>query len=401
MHAELSESQAPAGEGLKSPRQAAQGSRRNWNRALCALVLAAATLCALGRATPVAFADSNCYSTDYGSYSTPSPTVVGGEIVMAVEIDSGGQNYCPGDANGSGISYPPPACWWAPMFTPVQLESFAYEYYQRDNDPYWTELLNYYGSTTTPAGYTSDSGPPYSNWNIGSSPDGMWWSMVFNMAEFDSPQFGNCLSESIVDGDKPWTWADNDNQPANVTGPVFSEEQLAEFAADSMILPTQDFDTSPVGNVQTIDVPVWTWIPDVADDTQVLKLCWAPGGDAYCSVVTAVPTAIQVIPDLNQPYSVAKVYGNGTAACAVNGSGSVGSAYYPPPTQNPPCGVTYSQSSVIDGQPTLFNLSIEVTWQISWNLGGGGEWPMYKQLPGATHAITVQEIQNLGGNGIQ
>ncbi|MBS2966768.1 hypothetical protein KGA66_27275 [Actinocrinis puniceicyclus] len=356
-------------------------------------------------ASPASAASSGCSSTSSGGTVITPPTIGGQRITFdqAVHVFVG--TYCPGAASMTGdLSWTPPACWWQPIFTPQQLKDFAYSYYDTGGgsaDFTWNDLLAYYEGKgqTQPAGYTSTSGPPYSNWNVGASPGGEWWGIVFNEAMMDTPQFLDCEMHSMNADGKPWTWvATGAPAPANLAEPVVTREEVAEYAASIMQLPGSDFQSSPQ-NGQTVNLPMWVWAGDRNTGTgpyapQKLKACAIDlsGAPQACATVTATAQSFTIDPGTPNNAADAVVY---DAGCKPTADGFVGEPYSTGQTGPPPCGVTYLHSTTAQGQ--TYKPSVTVDWSINWDGTGGGTWPKPDAIPGLQHPVTVQEIQTIVG----
>jgi len=373
--------------------------RGRLNRLLVSLaVLGALTAGPIAVAGP-AQAASGCTSSGSGGTVITPPTIGGGNITFNMSVHVLTANVCPGQGASNDSSWTPPACWWQPVFTPDQLKTFAYDYYADASsaDLTWAKMTEYYETDggkgeTTPPGYKSTSGPPYSNWNIGADPGGTWWSIVFNQNMVGTPQFSACLLHTMNNDGMPWSWVPNgDAAPANVTGPLVTREELAEYLASIIELPASDFSSSPA-NGQTVNLPMWVWAANPGGGAgpytpQTLRACMAidPG---FCAQVTA--TAVSFTVDPGTPRAAdAQVFD----PCKISANGTVG-APYTGQAGNPPCGVTYLHST---NQGQVYQPSVTVKWSVAWNGGGGGNWPKIDTMPGNTHQVTVQEIQSVVG----
>lgn len=373
--------------------------RGRLNRLLVSLaVLGALTAGPIAVAGP-ARAASGCTSSGSGGTVITPPTISGGTITFNQAVHVLTSNYCPGQGSSNDSSWTPPACWWQPVFTPQQLKDFAYSYYSDASsaDLTWAKMVEYYETDggkgeTTPPGYKSTDGPPYSNWNI-PDPAGTWWSIVFNQNMIGTPQFSDCLLHTMNSDGMPWSWVPNGKAgPANVTGPVITREQLAEYLASIIQLPASDFSSSPATG-QTVNLPMWVWAGNPGGGPgpytpQTLTACTVldPG---FCAQVTATAVSFTVDPGTPNNAADAVVYG----PCAVNANGTVGTPYTGQ-AGDPPCGVKYLHSTA-QGQDYL--PSVTVKWSVAWN-GGGGNWPKPDVIPGNTHPVTVQEIQTIVGH---
>ena len=363
-------------------------------------VLGALTAGPIAVAGP-ARAASGCTSGGSGGTVITPPTISGGTITFDQAVHVLTTNYCPGQGSSNDSTWTPPACWWQPVFTPQQLKDFADQYYAGSStDLTWAKMVEYYETDggkgeTTPAGYKTTDGPPYSNWNIGSAPDGSWWSIVFNQNMIGTPQFSDCLLHTMNSDGMPWSWVPNgDPGPANVTGPVITQEELAEYAASIIELPASDFSSSPATG-QTVYLPMWMWAGNPGGGPytpQTLTACTAPLANAPVICATVRATAVSFTVDPGTPRAAdARVFD----PCPVNANGTVGTPYTGQAGSNPPCGVTYLHSTT---QGQVYRPSVTVKWSVNWTGGGGGNWPKPDTIPGNTHQVTVQEIQSVVGH---
>jgi hypothetical protein len=351
-------------------------------------------------ASPAAAA-GGCTSTTSGGTVTTPPTISGGTIAISQTVHVIFGTACPPGSTSNDSSWTPPACWWAPVFTPDALKAYAYANFVNASsaDLTWQQMLQYYETDggkgeTTPPGYKSTDGPPYSNWNINASPGGMWWSLVFNEDMIGTPQFGDCLNHTLTSDGEPWSWVpDANGGPTNVTGPIITQGELAQYAASIIQLPASDFSSDPTAG-QTVNLPTWVWAGNAATGTyapQRLRLCTNyPVAAPICATVTATATTFTIDPGTPNNAADALVYDSG---CTVNANGTVGTPYTGQPGL-PPCGLTYLHSTP---QNTLYYPSVTVKWSVTWN-GGGAGWPKTDTMPGAVHQMTVQEIQSIVGH---
>ena len=378
--------------------------RGRLNRLLVSFAVLGALAVIPAAAQPAAAASSGCTSSTSGGTVVTPPTISGGSIAISQTVHVVFGTYCPGQASSNDSSWTPPACWWAPVFTPQQLKDYAYANYANASsvDLTWAQMVEYYETDggkgeTTPAGYKSTDGPPYSNWNIGATPGGMWWSLVFNANMIGTPQFNDCLLHTMNSHGEPWSWVpDATPGPADVTGPIVTQEDLAEYAASIMQLPTSDFTSSPqVG--QTVNLPMWVWAGDAARGVnpyapQRLEVCtnYPVGGGQLCATVTATAVSLTIDPGTPNNAADAQVFDSG---CTVTAQGTVGTPYSGQ-TGNPPCGVTYLHSTAQSGH---YYPSVTVKWSVTWS-GAGAGWPKTDTMAGAPHQVTVQEIQTVVGH---
>lgn len=374
--------------------------RARLNRLLVSFALLGTLTVGPAAGNPAAAASSGCASSSSGGTVVTPPTVNGGRITFDTAVHVFIGQYCPGTSTAGDSSWTPPACWWQPMFTPQELKAFAYANYDTGaTSGTWGSTLDYFeldgGKGTSPAGYKTTDGPPYANWNIGFSPGGEWWALVFNEDMMGTAQFEACLANPVNNDGKSWSWVPTGNPgPANVSQPVVTREQVAEYAASIMQLPGSDFQSSP-RNGQTVYLPMWVWAGNPNGGAgpytpQVLKACTVDldGVPSVCATVTATALKFTIDPGTPNNKADAFVYDD----CTIS-NGNIGVPYNGQPGL-PPCGVKYLHSTP---QATSYYPSVTVDWSVNWD-GTGGVWPKPVAIPGAQHPVTVQEIQTVVGH---
>jgi hypothetical protein len=376
--------------------------RARLNRLLASFAVAGALIFAPGATQPASADSGGCTSYSSGGTVVTPPTVGGGTIGVSQTVHIIFATHCPGSTAATRGNWKPPACWWAPVFTPQALKDYAYANYVNASsaDLTWAKMLEYYETDggkgeTTPPGYKSTAGPPYSNWNIGATPGGMWWSLVFNETMVGTPEFADCLLHTQNADGEPWSWvADAQPGPANVQEPTVTQEDLAEYAAAIMQLPESVFESSPAAG-QTVNLPMWVWAGDAAKGQypyprQELDLCtnYDVGGAPICADVWATVDSVTLDPGTPNAAD-ARVFDQG---CAVTAQGTIGTPYTGQPG-DPPCGITYLHSTA---QNSFYYPSVALKWKVTWN-GAGAGWPKYDTMAGAPHQVTVQEIQTIVG----
>lgn len=377
--------------------------RRRLTRAiLAAALIAGGALSAIPAAAPPALADpTGCMSTGQSGGGASAPGIDAGSITIADEIVVVSGTTCTGGGNvAASLPWSPPPCWWAPLYTPDQLKSLAASYAAAD-----PLLDNYYqtdgGKTAEPAGYQSTDGPDYWDWNVDATPAGMWWGMVVNGAMLDTQTgFGdvlNCIASEATNTDgMDWSWTVN-GTPDDINGdPVITDELLAEYAAETMNLPTTSFYSSPAaGTNLTVNLPTWLWMNGADYTPQTLSLCWEPTGNQYCSTVVATAQSFQI--KTTAPDGDYTIFNGGCVPTTEADGTWIGTPFNDGNQgDSPPCGITYTHSSA--GIAGGFGLSFTVNWSIAWNGGGPPNWPVPDPLTTDTVNYPVQEIQNIGGN---
>ncbi|MBO4258011.1 hypothetical protein [Streptomyces griseorubiginosus] len=273
--------------------------------------------------------------------------------------------------NGSGSSvgpvtsttpWTPPACWYAPKYSPAQLKAYL--------EPIWE------------AGSTGDqwdsqqrdryvNGHPYKDFNQDKDGKGYWWDSYVN--ESFPPGWDKCT--------EPIFWVDKgDPPPANVQNAV-TPKILAELAYNEIRVPSTKVTLAPA-NATKVNLPTWAWL-DGAQFKPVSVTASVPVL-GISATTTAEPVSLKIDPGTSD----AETY-PATGVCQING-GHIGEPYAKgKANQTPPCGVKYLRSS---GNGT-YPLKATITWKIHWTGSDGTGDNLPDGTFGATQNVTVQEIQ--------
>ncbi|MET7381109.1 hypothetical protein ABZT08_20195 [Streptomyces sp. NPDC005526] len=264
----------------------------------------------------------------------------------------------------STTSWTPPACWYAPKYTPEQLKKYL--------EPIWEA-----GSTgaewdaSQRARYVD--GHPYKDFNKDKSGKGYWWDSYVN--EDFPPGWDKC--------DKPIFWVDKgDPPPANIENAV-TPKVLAELAYNEIRVPGTKVTLAPAGTTK-VNLPTWAWL-DGAQFKPVSVTASVPVL-GISATTTAEPVSLKIDPGTSD----AETY-PASGVCPIDG-GRIGEPYAKgKASQTPPCGVKYLRSS---GNGS-YQLKATLTWKIHWTgTGTPGE-----NLPdgtfGASQDVVVQEIQSV------
>ncbi|WP_324787409.1 hypothetical protein [Streptomyces sp. H51] len=273
--------------------------------------------------------------------------------------------------NGSGsaagavtsrTSWTPPACWYAPRYTPEQLESYL--------KPIWE-------AGSTGADWDSQqrdryvNGHPYKDFNKDKAGDGYWWDSYVN--EGFPPGWDSC--------DEPIFWVDKGDQPPADIKNAVTPEVLAELAYAEIRVPGTKVELAPAHTTK-VNLPTWVWL-DSADFKPVSVTASVPvlGIEA---TATAEPVSLQIEPGTAD----ADTY-PASGVCEMH-DGRIGEPYARGKAdQTPPCGVRYLRSSGDGSYP----LKATVTWKIHWTGSGGAGGDLPDGTFGATQDVVVQEIQ--------
>ncbi|MFF1676061.1 hypothetical protein ACFVYG_08515 [Streptomyces sp. NPDC058256] len=277
--------------------------------------------------------------------------------------------------NGSGESagpvasttstWTPPACYYAPMYSPAQLQEHL--------EPIWeAESTGYEWDASQRKRYVD--GEPYTDFNKDKAGDGYWWSGY--VAE------GRAGDPGALDCDKPYFWVDTGEPPPADIPEAITPEILAQLAYAEIRVPSTKVDLAPAGTTK-VNLPTWAWL-DTAEFKPV-------------SVTASVPLLGVEATTVAEPVSVKIEPGTGDATtypasgvCEIN-NGSIGEAYAAGKAdETPPCGVKYLRSSGDDS----YKLRATITWKIHWTgTGVAQEQPLPDGEFGAEQNVVVQEIQ--------
>ena len=262
----------------------------------------------------------------------------------------------------SSTSWTPPPCWYAPKYTPEQL--------QKTMEPVWEA-----GST----GYEWDAkqrdryvkGHPYKDFNKDKSGKGYFWDSFVD--EDFPPGWDACTEEPF--------WVDQgDAPPANIKNAV-TPKVLAELAYAEIRVPGTEVTLAPA-NQTKVNLPTWAWL-DAADFKPVSVTASVPV-IGVTATATARPTSLRIEPGTKD----AETY-PASGVCPID-NGRIGEPYAKGKAdRTPPCGVRYLRSS---GNGT-YPLQATVTWEIDWTGSGGASGDLPDGTFGATQDVVLQEIQ--------
>ncbi|WP_424851542.1 hypothetical protein [Streptomyces sp. SAI-129] len=276
--------------------------------------------------------------------------------------------------NGSGASvgpvaaatnWTPPACYYAPKYTPEQL--------QKVKEPVWEA-----GST----GYQWDAeqrdryvnGKPYKDFNKEKTGKGYWWDSYVTPGREGDPGALDCQEETF--------WVDTGDDPPTDIPQAITPEVLAQLAYAEIRVPTTEVELRPAGATK-VNLPTWAWL-DATEFKPVSVTASVPLLGVQATT-TAEPVSVKIDPGTAD----AQTYPASGVCEAANGS--IGEPYAKGKAdETPPCGVKYLRSSG-DGS---YQLKATVTWKIHWTgTGVAGEQPLPDGDFGGEQAVVVQEIQ--------
>ncbi|MFE4410594.1 hypothetical protein [Streptomyces sp. NPDC056821] len=259
-------------------------------------------------------------------------------------------------------SWTPPACWYAPKYTPEQLQKYL--------EPIWeAESTGHEWDAQQRDRYVD--GHPYKDFNKDKSGKGYWWDSYVNK-DFP-PGWDKC--------DEPIFWVDQGTAPpANIENAV-TPRILAELAYNEIRVPGTEVTLAPAGATK-VNLPTWAWL-DGARFRPVSVTASVPVL-GISATTTAEPVSLKIDPGTAD----AETY-PASGVCAING-GRIGEAYAKGKAdRTPPCGVKYLRSSG-DGS---YRLRATITWKIHWTGTGGTDGNLPEGTFGNTQDVMVQEIQ--------
>jgi enoyl reductase len=299
-------------------------------------------------------ADQSAHADGEGNLSV----TVGGIVFDRSKNGSGGS----AGALTSSTSWTPPACWYAPKYTPEQLQKYLEPIWEAGSTGYeWdAEQRKKYNADDEKKAFNKDK-----------SGEGYWWGSYVN--ESYPPGWDAC--------DKDYFWVDKgDPPPAGIENAV-TPEILAELAYAEIRVPGTEVTLAPA-EATKVNLPTWAWL-DGAEFKPVSVTASVPTIGIQATA-TAEPVSLQIKPGTPD----AETY-PASGVCEIN-DGRIGEPYAKGKAdETPPCGVKYLRSSG-DGS---FPLRATVTWEIHWTGtdGAGGDLPDGDF--GATQDVVVQEIQ--------
>jgi enoyl reductase len=264
----------------------------------------------------------------------------------------------------SSTSWTPPPCWYAPKYTPEQLQKYL--------EPTWEA-----GST----GYEWDAkqrdryvnGQPYKDFNKDKTGKGYFWDSFVNR---DFPPGWDSCDEEIF-------WVDQgDPPPANIENAV-TPEILAELAYAEIRVPSTKVTLAPA-EATKVNLPTWAWL-DTAEFKPVSVTASVPVLGIQATA-TAEPVSLRIEPGTKDAVTYPA-----SGVCEINND-RIGEPYAKGKAdRTPPCGVKYLRSS---GDGT-YPLQATITWDIEWTGTGGAGGDLPDGTFGATQDVVVQEIQSV------
>jgi enoyl reductase len=266
----------------------------------------------------------------------------------------------------SSGSWTPPACYYAPKYTPDQLQKYL--------EPIWNaESTGVEWDREQRNKYVDGE---YKDFNKAKADEGYWWDSYVTKGREGDPGALKC--------DKPIFWVDTGDAPPADIPQAVTPEVLAQLAYAEIRVPSTRVELAPAGTTK-VNLPTWAWL-DAADFKPVSVTASVPllGVNA---TTTAEPVSLRIEPGTGD----ATTY-PASGVCELAGD-RIGEAYAKGKAKRtPPCGVKYLRSS---GEGS-YKLRATVTWKIHWT---GTGVAAAQNLPdgtfGAEQDVVVQEIQSV------
>ncbi|MFF8584931.1 hypothetical protein ACWIFK_11415 [Streptomyces althioticus] len=265
----------------------------------------------------------------------------------------------------SSTSWSPPPCWYAPKYSPEELQAYL--------EPIWEAGSTGHEWDNEQRKKYTDPDDPKKDFNKHKSGKGYWWDSYVDKSF--PPGWDSCT--------KDYFWVDQgDPPPADVENAV-TPEILAELAYSEIRVPGTEVTLAPA-QATKVNLPTWSWL-DGAEFQPVSVTASVPEIGIYATAA-AEPVALKIEPGTPD----AETY-PASGVCEIN-NGRIGEPYAKgKANRTPPCGVKYLRSS---GDGT-FPLQATVTWEVHWNGSGGAGGDLPDGEFGATQDVVVQEIQSV------
>ncbi|MFE9453594.1 hypothetical protein [Streptomyces sp. NPDC006739] len=284
-----------------------------------------------------------------------------GAVVFDVSKNGSGHSAGP---VASTTAWTPPACYYAPKYSPDQLKATL--------EPIWeAESTGYEWDAKQRDRYVN--GHPYKDFNKDKAGKGYWWDSYVTPGREGDPGALDCT--------EPPFWVDTNNAPPADIPQAITPKVLAELAYNQISVPGTKVTLAPTGATK-VNLPTWAWL-DGAEFKPVSVTASVPllGVSA---TTTAEPYSLRIAPGTSD----AETY-PASGVCEFK-NGGIGEAYAKGKAdETPPCGVKYLRSSGTGSYP----LKATITWKIHWTGSGGTGDTLPDGTFGATQDVVVQEIQ--------
>ncbi|MET8134993.1 hypothetical protein ABZV24_24110 [Streptomyces sp. NPDC005251] len=272
-----------------------------------------------------------------------------------------------GPVTAASGSWTPPACYYAPKYSPDGLQKYKESIWGVDSTGYqWdAEQRDKYVN-----------GHPYKDFNKDKADKGYWWDSYVAEGREGDPRALDCTKDIF--------WVDKGAAPPADVPEAITPEMLAELAYAEIRVPSTKVDLAPAGTTK-VNLPTWAWL-DTAKFRPVSVTASVPLLNVTATT-TAEPVSLRIEPGTAD----AETY-PASGVCEISGD-HIGEAFAKGKAkQTPPCGVRYLRSS---GEGS-YKLRATITWKIHWTGTGVAN---ARDLPagtfGADQDVVVQEIQSV------
>ncbi|KPH97460.1 hypothetical protein OK074_6488 [Actinobacteria bacterium OK074] len=316
------------------------------------------------------------YTLDPGKTQNPSgsdPSTSANTNGDTVSVTAGGVVF-DRSKNGTGsstgalkstTSWTPPPCWYAPAYTPAQLEAHLTPIWAVDSTGYeWdAKQRDYYVN-----------GNPYKDFNKAKAGDGYWWDAYVD--ESFPPGWDSCFSDEMF-------WVDKGDPPPATKKNAVTPQVLAELAYGQIRVPGTKVTLAPAGTTK-VNLPTWAWLD--ATEFKPVSVTASVPVLGITATATATPYSLEIDPGTTDAVTYPA-----SGVCTFGDNDQIGEAYAKGKSdETPPCGVKYLRSS----GDSSFPLKATITWHIRWTgTGVAGEKTLPDGIFGATQNVVVQEIQ--------
>ncbi|WP_329299955.1 hypothetical protein OG410_17135 [Streptomyces sp. NBC_00659] len=292
-------------------------------------------------------------------------TATAGAVVF--DRSKNGSGGSSGAVTSSSGNWTPPACYYAPRYTPDELQKYL--------EPIWNA-----GSTGSDWDQTQRdkyvNGGLAKDFNKDKTDQGYWWDSYVTEGREGDPGALKCTKDIF--------WVDKGEAPPADIPEAITPEMLAQLAYAEIRVPSTKVDLAPAGTTK-VNLPTWAWL-DAAKFKPVSVTASVPLLNVTATT-TAEPLSLRIEPGTAD----AQTY-PASGVCEIAGD-HIGEAYAKGKAkETPPCGVKYLRSSG-DGS---FKLRATITWRIHWT---GTGVTQAQKLPdgtfGADQDVVVQEIQSI------
>ncbi|WP_221357417.1 hypothetical protein [Streptomyces beigongshangae] len=312
-------------------------------------------------------------STNGGSDTTASGNAGGDGSVSAVagavvyDRGNNGSGDSVGPVTSAASNWTPPACYYAPKYTPEQLEKYMKKLWAAESTGYQWDAQRR---------EKFEGGGSYKDFNKDKAGEGYFWDSYVTEGREGDPGALDCTKDIF--------WVDTGDAPPPDIPQAITPEMLAQLAYAEIRVPSTRVELAPEGTTK-VNLPTWAWL-DAAKFKPVSVTASVPLLQVQATT-TAEPLSLRIEPGTPD----ATTY-PASGVCELNGD-RIGEPYARGKSdRTPPCGVRYLRSSGDNSYP----LRATVTWKISWTgTGVNGAQPLPDGEFGAGQDVIVQEIQSV------